>query len=340
MSNFPYVKFKAVSWKDTLQGLIISAMKPNGHPDLSILRVKLGPLELKTPLVAASGTFGYGSEYSELADVQNFGAITLKAVSLEPRKGNPYPRIVETPSGMLNSIGLENPGFDVFLSEKLPEASRIGVPLIANLVGDKIGDYAELASRLDKIESLVALEINVSCPNVEHGYSSFATDPEIIGKLVASVRSHTSKPVIAKLSPNVTDIIPIAKAARDNGADILNLCNTFLGMSICVDTRRSRIARDHGGLSGHAIRPLALRIVHQVASVMDMPIIGTGGIYDTTDALEFIIAGARAVSLGTVNFIHPDRSARICREITDYLKTNSLTLNELTGSYLGPPQSI
>lgn len=299
------------------------------------LSSRLGSLELRTPIIAASGTFGYGNEYESLTDFHSFGAITLKAVSLEPRTGNPYPRIVETPSGMLNCIGLENPGIDVFLKEKLPEASKTGVPLIANLVGDKIEDYAELAERLDSEDSLAALEINASCPNVEHGYLSFATDPDSMAELVKAVRKVTSKPIIAKLSPNVTDIVPIAQASVDSGADILNLVNTVLGMSIDTNTRYSRLSRDHAGLSGHAIRPIVVRIVHQVASEIDIPIIGTGGVYDTNDALEFLIAGASAVSVGTVNFIDPNRASEICEGLADYLTEHKITLTELVGSYRG-----
>jgi dihydroorotate dehydrogenase (NAD+) catalytic subunit len=305
-------------------------------PIPSDLSICLGSLELRTPIIAASGTFGYGKEYKGLADLEYFGAITLKSVSLESRTGNPYPRIVETPSGMLNCIGLENEGIESFLAEKLPEAQKLGVPLIANIVGNRVKDFAKLAEILDGETSLPAIEINASCPNVDDGYLSFAADPKALTALVSEVRKATRKPVIAKLSPNVTDILPLAKAAIDAGADILNLGNTFLGMSISVDTRRSRLSRDYAGLSGRAIRPLALRIVHQAASSFDIPIIGTGGVYTTTDALEFLIAGARAISLGTVNFIHPNRVAEISRGISDYLSEKSTTMNELIGSYQGP----
>ena len=304
--------------------------------DLTKLKTRLGPLALKTPLIAASGTFGYGCEFDQVADLEFFGAITLKAVSLEPRTGNPYPRIVETPSGMLNTIGLENPGIDNFLSEKLPEAVSLGIPLIANLVGDRIEDYTKLAEILDREPGLAALEINASCPNVDHGYLSFAADVNTLGELIKSVREVTSKPLIAKLSPNVTDIVPLAETAARSGADILNLSNTFLGMSICIDTRKSRLSRDYAGLSGRAIRPLALRIVHQVASKVQISIIGTGGIYETTDALEFLIAGASAISLGTVNFLHPNRVREICLGIVEYLDREQMTLNGLIGSYEGP----
>ncbi len=305
-------------------------------PEPANLKTRLGPLELRTPVIAASGTFGYGPEFENVTDIEYFGAVTLKAVSLEPRTGNPYPRMVETPSGMLNCIGLENPGVEVFIKEKIPAARKSGVPLIANLVGDKTRDYQELAAILESENDLAALEINASCPNVDHGSLSFAMDSNILGELVAAVREVTSKPLIAKLSPNVTDILPLAEAAVEFGADILNLSNTFLGMSISIDSRKSRLSRDYAGLSGQAIRPIALRIVHQVASKLDIPVIGTGGIYDTTDALEFLIAGARAISLGTVNFIHPNRARDICDGIQAYLSKNDLELTELTGSYLGP----
>jgi len=300
-----------------------------------LLRTNLGPLELDTPLIAASGTFGYGAEFSDFCDLDCFGAITLKAVSLEARKGNPYPRIVETPSGMLNCIGLENQGIDVFLDEKLHEAVSTGRPLIANLVGDRIDDYAKLAGILDDRTELAALEVNASCPNVDHGFSSFGTDPVVISELIGAVCEKTTKPVIAKLSPNVTDILPIARAAIDGGAAILNLGNTFLGMSICVETRKSRLSRDYAGLSGRAIRPLALRIVHQAATGLDVPIIGTGGIYETTDALEFLIAGAGGLGIGTVNFIYPNRAREMCEGIINYLNDNKLSLVDLIGSYTG-----
>lgn len=302
----------------------------------SDLAVSLGPLDLRTPFIAASGTFGYGVEFSSFTDLSQFGAITLKAVSMEPRIGNPYPRIVETPSGMLNCIGLENPGVRVFLSEKLPEAAKLNVPLIANLVGDRVSDYVELASILDKQDSLVALEVNASCPNVDHGYLSFGADPDSLFNLVRKVREATDKPLIAKLSPNVTHIVTMAKAAVDAGADILTVANTFLGMSICIETGRSRLSRDYGGLSGRAIRPLALRAVHQIASAMDVPIIGSGGIYEASDAIEFLIAGARALSLGTVNFIQPDRISEICEALRNYLRRRDMKLEQLIGSYKGP----
>jgi dihydroorotate dehydrogenase (NAD+) catalytic subunit len=305
------------------------------QPDSSDLTTRLGRLTLSTPLIAASGTFGYGVEFQGLTDFSSFGAVILKAVSLEPRIGNAYPRLVETPSGLLNSIGLENPGVEVFLREKLPEASKLDVPLIANMVGDRIEDYVRLAGILDKEPSLAALEINASCPNVDHGYKTFGADTCTLADLVSAVRSVTSKPLIAKLSPNVTDIVPLAQAAVDSGAEILDLVNTFLGMSICIDTRKSRLSRDYAGLSGRAIRPLALRIVHQAASQMDVPIIGSGGIYETSDAIEFFIAGARAVSLGTVNFIHPNRAADIAAELRLYLCSHGTTLDNLVGSYEG-----
>jgi dihydroorotate dehydrogenase (NAD+) catalytic subunit len=311
-------------------------MQESSTQDYTNLATQLGPLSLATPIVAASGTFGYGNEFAPLADLSYFGAIILKAVSLEPRTGNPYPRIVETPSGMLNTIGLENPGVEAFIEHKLPDASELGVPLIANLVGNRIEDYVELAKILDKQGALMALEVNASCPNVDHGYMSFSADSGVLSDLVKSVKAVTQKPLIAKLSPNVTDIVPLAKSAIDAGADILDLSNTFLGMSICVETRKSRVSRDYAGLSGRAIRPLALRIVHQVASSLHCPIIGTGGIYTTIDAIEFFIAGATSVSLGTVNFIQPNRAMDICTELSSYLCAKKMTLGQLVGSYQGP----
>lgn len=314
-------------------------MSDSNVRNLKNLEIQFGPLKLKSPVIAASGTFGYGIEFDGLVDFTAFGAIITKAVSLEPRLGNPYPRIAETPSGMLNTIGLENPGVETFIREKLPAASKLGVPIIANLVGDRVDDYAKLAEILESESSLAGMEINASCPNVECGYETFATKPEAIFELVSEVRKRTSKPIITKLSPNVTDIVPIAKAAVDAGSDGLTLINTVLGMSIDIETRKSRVARDHAGLSGRAIRPIAVRIVHQVASKIEIPIIGTGGIYEPEDAIEFFIAGATAVSLGTVNFIDPSRAERITHGITAYLEKHNLDLNELIGSYRGGSES-
>jgi dihydroorotate dehydrogenase (NAD+) catalytic subunit len=314
----------------------MATMTPSPETGAPVLTTRLGPITLRTPVIAASGTFGYGTEFSSLADLDFFGAITLKSVSLDPRPGNPYPRIAETPSGMLNCIGLENPGIEVFLKEKLPESIGLGVALIASLVGDRVADYVELARRLGNEDSLTALEINASCPNVDHGYEDFSGDPGLIAGLVSAVRTATTKPLIAKLGPNVQDILPIARAAIDSGADIVNLGNTFLGMAIDVETRASRVSRDYAGLSGRAIRPLALRIVHEVASALNAPIIGTGGIYETSDALEFLIAGARAVSVGTVNFMKPEAARAICEGLKKYLSDHATSLEELVGSYKGP----
>jgi dihydroorotate dehydrogenase (NAD+) catalytic subunit len=271
-------------------------MVPQGKYDPSILSTTLGPVNLASPFIAASGTFGYGSEFDSLADLKSFGAITLKAVSIEPRKGT-------------------------------------------NLVGDRVEDYVKLAGILDGRDELTALEINGSCPNVEHGFLSFAADPVLLGELVAGVRSVAGKPLIAKLSPNVTDILPLARAAMDSGADILNLGNTFLGMSINIDTFESRLSRDYAGLSGRAIRPLAVWIVRQVASQLEIPVIGTGGIYETSDAIEFLIAGASALGLGTVNFIQPNRVKSLADGVAEYLGTRNMSLLDLAGAYKGPSGS-
>ncbi|OGP18650.1 MAG: dihydroorotate dehydrogenase B catalytic subunit [Deltaproteobacteria bacterium GWC2_55_46] len=282
--------------------------------------------------MTASGTFGYGSEFAPYMDLNKLGAIVVKGLSLYPRQGNPGPRIVETPSGMLNAIGLQNVGVDDFIERKLPLLKGVDTHVIANIFGETVEDYVEVARRLDAAKGVAALEINISCPNVKKGGIVFGTDPNEAFKVVSAVRKATRLPVITKLSPNVTDIKVMVKAAEDGGSDAISLINTITGMAIDVERRRPVLATATGGLSGPAIRPIAVRMVWQAAQVAKVPIIGMGGIVTAKDALEFIIAGATAVQVGTANFIEPDASVKVVDGIEEYLVRKNMKLEELIGS--------
>ncbi|MBW1763922.1 MAG: dihydroorotate dehydrogenase [Deltaproteobacteria bacterium] len=271
-------------------------------PDMS---VKLGSLELKNPVMTASGTFGYGMEFEPFMDVNRLGGIIVKGLSLKPRQGNPVPRIVETPCGMLNAIGLANLGLEGFLNEKLPWLKGLNTRVIVNIYGHSIDEYGELAKALNGIDGIHGVEVNISCPNVASGGMAFGTDPGVSAKVTESVKKNIDKPVIVKLSPNVTDIRVIARAVEAAGADVLSLINTLTGMVIDIETRRPKLANLTGGLSGPAIRPVAVNMVYQVVKAVDIPVIGVGGIMDHRDALEFLLAGAKAVQVGTANFVNP-----------------------------------
>jgi len=306
------------------------------HPNLS---VRIGKLVLKNPVMVASGTFGYAEEFTQFLDLRKLGAIVTKTVTLQPRQGNPAPRTCETPSGMLNSIGLENPGLERFIDEKLPAAARPGVPVIVSIASEHDPrEFETLARRLDGEKSVAGIEVNISCPNVKHGGKGLKTgliaqDPKATYAAVKAVRRCTQKPLITKLSPNVTDICRIALAAQDAGSDAVALINTLQGMSIDVVTRRPKIAMAAGGLSGPAIRPVAVRMVWQVFQQVRIPIVGMGGIMDAASALEFILAGATAVSVGTANFINPSASGEIATGIAAYLARNRISgIKELIGS--------
>jgi dihydroorotate dehydrogenase (NAD+) catalytic subunit len=273
-------------------------IKPN-------LSVNFAGIKLKNPVLTASGTFGYGEEYAEFVDLNKLGGVIVKGISLKPIKGNPPPRIWETPSGMLNAIGLENPGVDVFLNEKLPYLKKFDTAVIVNVFGYSLEDYVGVVERLDGVPGVSGLEVNISCPNVKAGGIVFGTNLKSAFELLSAVRKATKLPVIAKLSPNVTDITEFSKAAQDAGCDGLSLINTLLGMAIDVRCMRPRLANRTGGLSGPAIRPVAVRMVWQVAKSVQLPIIGMGGIVTGEDAMEFILAGASAVAVGTANFINP-----------------------------------
>ncbi len=296
------------------------------------LCVDIGRLRLKNPVITASGTFGYGLEFAGQVDLNRLGAIAVKGLSLKPRQGNPGPRIVETPCGMINAIGLQNVGVEAFLSEKLPELKAYKTPIIANIFGETINEYGELAKRLDSAGGVAALEINISCPNVKKGGMSFGTDPREAYKVIKKVRASTSLPVITKLSPNVSDIRPMVRAAEDAGTDAVSLINTIPAMAIDVERKTPRIARGIGGLSGPAIRPIAVRMVWEAYNAAKVPVIGMGGIMNARDALEFIIAGATAIQVGTANFIDPVASIRIIEGITEYLEKHSTTVSALVGS--------
>ncbi len=283
------------------------------------LQVSVGPLLLRNPVLVASGTFGYGAEYADFVDVAALGGVVVKGISLEPRSGNPPPRVVETPCGMLNAIGLENMGVERFLVSRLPWLREQGATVIVNILGDSIEEYGMLARRLDGEPGIAALEVNISCPNVKRGGVAFGTVPEMAEAVTRAVRAGTDLPLIVKLSPNVTDIVEMARAVERGGADAVSLINTLTGMAIDIRTRRPRLANTIGGLSGPAIRPVALRMVWQVASMVSIPVIGIGGICGPEDALEFLLAGASAVEVGTANFVEPGVSERIIDGIREYL---------------------
>ncbi|MRR55805.1 MAG: dihydroorotate dehydrogenase [Deltaproteobacteria bacterium] len=299
-------------------------------PDLS---VNIAGISLRNPVMTASGTFGYGEEFSEYVDLEKIGAIVTKGLSLKPRAGNAMPRIVETPGGMLNAIGLQNVGIEKFIEEKVPFLRTISTPVIVNFFGNTVEEYAALAEKLDVIPEVAGIEVNISCPNVKHGGIVFGTDPKSAHTVVSAVRSATSKPLIVKLSPNVTDIVTMASACAEAGADALSLINTITGMAIDLKSRRPALANVTGGLSGPAIKPIALRMVWQVSRAVKLPIIGIGGITTATDALEFLLAGATAVQVGTANFMSPAASQQIAADIGKYLRENGISgVKELIGA--------
>ncbi len=285
-------------------------------PDMS---VTIASLTLRNPVMTASGTFGYGEEFKEYVDLETIGAFVTKGLSLKPRAGNPTPRIVETPGGMLNAIGLQNVGIDAFIKKKVPFLRSVNTPAIANFFGYTPEEYAELAARLDGIPEVAALEVNISCPNVKQGGIVFGTDPAAAASVTAACRAATKKPLIVKLSPNVTDIVEMARACEGAGADALSVINTLTGMAIDLERRKPVLANITGGLSGPAIKPVALRMVWQVAKAVKVPVIGIGGIMSATDALEFILAGATAVQVGTASFVNPGAAQEIAQGMEQWL---------------------
>ena len=300
------------------------------QPDLT---TKIGPLSLQNPVIAASGTFGYGLELEPLVDLNRLGALVVKGLSLKPMAGNPPPRIVETSGGMLNAIGLANVGLEAFLRDKLPRLRRFTTPIIVNIYGHHIDEYAELASRFKGVEGIAALEVNISCPNVECGGMAFGIDPLTSARVTEAVVKNTDKPVIVKLSPNVTDIRTVAKAVEGAGAHALSLINTVTGMAIDVENRRPKLANLVGGLSGPAIKPIALYMVYQVAKTVKIPVIGMGGIMDYEDAIEFLMVGACSVEIGTANFVNPKATLEVIEGIRTYCVEKGIKkIGEIVGS--------
>jgi dihydroorotate dehydrogenase (NAD+) catalytic subunit len=300
------------------------------NPDLS---VSLGPLRLKNPVMTASGTFGYGLEYEPLVDLNALGAIVVKGLSLKPMAGNPPPRIVETACGMLNAIGLANVGLDVFLKERLPELRQLDTTIIVNIYGHQMDEYEELGAAFSGVEGVDALEVNVSCPNVECGGMAFGIDAGIAAQVTERVVRSTDKPVIVKLSPNVTDIRAVAVAVEEAGAHAISLINTLTAMAVDIESRTPKLANVFGGLSGPAIKPVALRMVYQVAQAVKVPLIGIGGIMDYRDALEFMIVGASAVEIGTANFVNPRASLDVIAGLNEHCKAHGIKrITEMVGT--------
>ncbi len=296
------------------------------------LAVDIGRMKLANPVMTASGTFGYGLEYSEFVDLNRLGAIVDKGLSLKPKEGNPPPRLVETAAGMLNSIGLQNIGIENFIEEKLPFLRKFTPPVIANFFGDSIEEFAEAAARLSAADGIHGLEMNISCPNKQAGWCIFGTDPKVTYEVVKRVREATNLTLVVKLSPNVTDITVMAKAAEDAGADALSMINTLTGMAIDISTRRPKLANVIGGLSGPAVKPVALRMVWEAYRAVRIPIIGIGGIMSAGDAIEFLLAGAAAVAVGTANFVNPAVTAEVIEGIRTFMEENAVEdVRELTG---------
>jgi dihydroorotate oxidase len=294
-------------------------------------KVKIAGVEFKNPVTVASGTFGHGEEFAELVDINRLGAVTTKGVANIPWEGNPTPRIAETYGGMLNAIGLQNPGVDTFIERDLKFLKEKDTKIIVNICGRSISDYVETVERLSD-EDVDMFEINISCPNVSHGGIAFGTNVDSVKEITSQIKAHSKKPIIMKLSPNVTDITEIAKGAEAAGADALSLINTITGMKIDINKRCFAIANKTGGMSGPAIKPIALRMVYQVANAVKLPIIGMGGISTPEDAIEFLLAGATMVSVGTANFINPKTSILVAEGIKKYLENNGFKdVNEIIG---------
>jgi dihydroorotate dehydrogenase (NAD+) catalytic subunit len=297
------------------------------------MAVRIGDIELKNPVMTASGCFGWGEEYRRFFDLNVLGALVGKAVTLQPRLGNPGVRITETVGGMLNAIGLQNPGLEGFLTTILPRLRDLNCPIIANISADSVAGYARLAEALSATEEVAGIEINVSCPNVGRGGVEFCVEPDAVTEVVTAVRRATTRTVICKLSPNVTDIVAIARAAEEAGADAVSLINTLVGMAVNVDTRTPVIGNVTAGLSGPAVKPIALRMVHEVAAAVRIPVVGIGGIATAMDALEFLVAGATAVQVGTANFFNPMACPEIIAGLRDYLCEHEIEdIRELVGT--------
>ncbi len=297
------------------------------------LAVDIAGIKMKTPVMTGSGTFGNGPEYADYVDLNQIGAVVVKGISVKPRAGNAGVRIAETPAGMLNCIGLENPGVDVFIKKTLPKVAKYDVPIIANITGNTIEEYVELAERLN-IPGVTALELNISCPNVKSGMA-FGGDCVMAAQVVRAVKDATNLHLMTKMTPNVTDVVSIAKAVEDAGSDSISLINTLLGMAIDAKTRKPLLGNVMGGLSGPAIKPVALRMVYQVANAVDIPVVGMGGIMTGEDAIEFMLAGASAISVGTANFINPRATETVAEEMLAYLEEHNIDhINDIVGQLI------
>lgn len=299
------------------------------------LAVKIGDLELKNPVMTASGTFGYGPEFEDFIDINRLGGIVVKGTTLHHREGNPYPRMAETPSGMLNAVGLQNKGVDVFSSEIYPQIKKYDTTIWVNVSGSTIEDYVATAEKINELEHIPGIELNISCPNVKEGGMAFGTSCPSAIAVTEAVREVYKKPMIVKLSPNVTNIAEIAKAVEGAGADAVSLINTMLGMAINAETRKPLLSTITGGLSGPAIKPIALRMVWQVSQAVNIPIVGMGGIMNATDAIEFILAGSTAIQVGTANFIDPAVTEKIVDGIKEYMIRHGVNdINDLVGGMI------
>ncbi|MHB1673184.1 MAG: dihydroorotate dehydrogenase [Acidobacteriaceae bacterium] len=313
-------------------------MTSSAKPDL---RVRFCGIELRNPVIAASGTFGYGVEFEDIVALNVIGAFVTKGLSREPMPGNPPPRIIETAAGMMNAIGLQNMGATAFIEQKLPAIQKLPCPAIANVFGDCVEDYCAVMEALNAVEGIVAYELNASCPNTERGGMVFGTDAAALYELVLRAKPLARRPLIVKLSPNVTSIADMARAAADAGADALSLVNTFLGISIDAKTRRPRLANITGGLSGPAIKPLALRMVYQASQAVSIPVLGMGGITTTEDVIEFMLAGATAVQVGTASYADPRAVERIASGLLDWCQRHRIDkLASLTGAMDPTPDPI
>lgn len=289
-------------------------------------------VEFKNPIVTASGTFGFGAEYGQYADLAEYGGFSAKGLTRQPKEGNPAPRIAETPSGILNSVGLQNPGVEVFSSYIMPELAKLDTHVIANMSGNTVEEYCEMAEILSGTD-VALIEMNISCPNVKQGGLAFGTDPKTVEHLTSEVKKYSKKPLVVKLSPNVTSITDIAKAAESGGADALSLINTLLGMVIDIDTRKPILANNMGGLSGPCVRPVAVRMVHQVSKAVSLPIIGMGGVMSGRDVIEFMIAGASLVALGTGLFVNPKLIYEVKSYMTEYMQRHNISdINDIIGT--------
>ena len=297
------------------------------------LKVNIGALKLKNPVLTASGTFGYGEEFADFVDLTRLGGFIVKGTTLHPREGNPYPRMAETPMGMLNAVGLQNKGVHYFVEHIYPRLKDLDTNVIVNVSGSSVEDYRETAAIINELENIPAIELNISCPNVKHGGMTFGVHPEAAAEVVSAVRSAYHKTLIVKLTPNVTDITEIAKDVEGAGADSISLINTMLGMAIDAERRKPLLSTVTGGLSGPCVKPVALRMVWQVAKAVKVPVVGLGGIMNATDAIEFLLAGATAIELGTANFIDPAITVKVVDGINDYLDRHGFkSVHEIIGA--------